>query len=536
MRWLVLAGTVAAAAGRATLLAQRQQIGATHSRALLRKRAAQQPPAGAHPVVGNSPENPLNILDYQVAQPTPLPAVQDGQYCRGGACQYRVTPLPWVAPTTPPPIMYPPSNREFCRGLSCLPAMGMPTNPTMDKFRFDCAHLYNDVGKMHGEEGSRDLNDVKKSFFTWCSGKFPPPLIGACDGLSDVLVMAMHSRVDAAHVGGVDEICTDTFLFIDFMRTAEIDLKLLPGTFPTPPAFIKEQVRIHKVFLPSNLDDQVGTFTPRGRAWRKQAMRMYKAYGFGTTEPLYPVSAASLLQEGQVFPGVSGSGEQDPYSAQYEMDPPCVHGVTKGKLKYQILAGAPPVEVDGPRFEFCANEFAEIMAGFAQTGTMVRTMTKDWCTWQSSVTSWVGQADPLGHPEWDFRRCNNMMTLLSFALRNHLDTGLTSGNVCTQLFLSIGAIDWHDQAVKDAWAAATARTIQAPGLTTTADPALKKAMEEAQEYAKNLYGKMQGQKDMFNNLNDVKMDESAFALVKAPPAPTIPPPPLPTDSFKELEN
>lgn len=252
---------------------------------------------------------------------------------------------------------------------------------------------------------------------------------------------------------------------------------------------------------------------------------MYHAYGFGSSEPLYPVSATTLLQE---------PGEADPYTSQYEMDPPCVHGVTKGQKKYVLLPGAPPVEVDGPRFEFCANEFAEIMAGFAQTGTMVRTMTKDWCNWQSSVTSWVGLVDPLGHPEWDFRRCNNMKALVSFAVRNHLDSGMTSGDVCTQLFLSMGAIDWHADQVANAWAGATARTIESPGLNSAPDPALKKIMEQAQEYAKSLYGKMQGQKDMFENLNNVKMDQAAFSLAKATPPTAPPPPPLPTDEFPEL--
>merc|ERR1719327_2467854 len=43
-----------------------------------------------------------NVLTYQVHNPTPLPAVFGGEFCRGGACQYRVVPPPPIAPTIQP--------------------------------------------------------------------------------------------------------------------------------------------------------------------------------------------------------------------------------------------------------------------------------------------------------------------------------------------------------------------------------------------------------------------------------------------------
>jgi len=39
----------------------------------------------------------------------------------------------------------------------------------------------------------------------------------------------------------------------------------------------------------------------------------------------------------------------------------------------------PPVELPSNLFEYCNDQFSEIMMGFAQTGSMAIQMTKDWC-------------------------------------------------------------------------------------------------------------------------------------------------------------
>lgn len=486
---------------------------------------------GQLPITAESPDNILKVGDYAVAQPTPEAAFLDGMYCRGGACQYRTgAPPPMISPTPPVPIIYPASNRDFCRGFSCSPGMGVPENPALNKFKFDCAHLYNDVGGMSGQDGARSLHDVKESFFNWCKLKFPPHLVENCNGLGDVVTMSMHARTGSPNVGGPAEICSDTFMFLGLANQVRVDLKLMPGAFPQPPAFLTSSMHVSKVFLPAALDNEVGPQTRRGQAWialqRKMrripedAVSLYDFHG-ETARP-------NFLEEGT---------ELDPaYKPDYNQATPCIHGIHKGAHSYTIDQNIPPTEVEGKLYEFCVNEFSEIMAGFAQTGEMVTTMTKDWCNWQSSATSWVGDGDITGHPEWDFRRCNGMKTLVAFALHSDLDKGLGASDVCNKVFLTLGSIEWHEGQVKDAWAPGPLRVIKTPGLSTKADPNAEKLLKEAQEYANKMYSKLRGQKEQFNDLNSVKMDDGAFALHAKLRKPKPLPPPLPTDTFPELDS
>merc|ERR1719265_1229543 len=103
-----------------------------------------------------------------------------------------------------------------------------------------------------------------------------PPLIGNCEGLGDVVVMAMNARANSANFGGAKEICTDLFLFLGAMNQAKVDLKLMPGAFPQPPAFVMKATHLAKVFLPSNLDAAVGPHTSRGQAWLLELKRLHK--------------------------------------------------------------------------------------------------------------------------------------------------------------------------------------------------------------------------------------------------------------------
>ena len=49
------------------------------------------------------------------------------------------------------------------------------------------------------------------------------------------------------------------------------------------------------------------------------------------------------------------------------------------------------------------------------------------------MTDWVGRHNELGHPDWDFRRCEGMQGLVAYALRNDLDAGLGPGDVCRKV-------------------------------------------------------------------------------------------------------
>ena len=58
------------------------------------------------------------------------------------------------------------------------------------------------------------------------------------------------------------------------------------------------------------------------------------------------------------------------------------------------------------------------------------------------------------------------------------------------------------------------------------------------EVVERRYGKLSGQKDMYNDLNAAKMDTAAFSLHHKRRAlkPKPMPPPLPSDSFSELDS
>lgn len=193
--------------------------------------------------------------------------------------------------------------------------------------------------------------------------------------------------------------------------------------------------------------------------------------------------------------------------------------------------GLPPIEIEGNMLQFCSAEFSEIMAGFPQTADTIVDMVGSWCTWQASMTSWVGRAQELGHPEWNFRTCSGMQYFVALFLRNELGTSgaIPPGLVCTKIFLEMPAVYRVEQLIKDAWSGPAGRKLD-NDLLAAAPPGGgvdKKLLRAMQEYAEGLFSKMRGQRDAFFDLNGAKMDDNAF---KQPPTGAPPPmerPPLP---------
>jgi hypothetical protein len=470
-----------------------------------------------------TPENVMNVLNYEIAMPTPEAAIFDGMYCRGGACQYRTgAPPPLVEPTPLVPAVYPRSSSEFCRGLTCLPGMGAPADTAAGGFMINCLRLYIDIGGgMVGQDGARTIADAKASFFKWCTLKFPPPLIGACNGLGEVVVMSLRGSVQSGDVGDASSVCYATYLFIGAARQAEIDLRLLRETLPKMPSLVQEYVSAHKGWLPSSLAQgggDLGPMSPRGKAWR--------AFVLERRRHLVPPQQIPALLQTTLDPA---------FKPDYDQSPPCLLGAaTPHATKIMLNYAIPPAEVDQDLYEFCAGTFAEIMMGFGQTGEMVITMIGDWCSWQSSVSDWVGRHDELGHPDWDFRRCQGMQDLVSYALRNDFASALGPKDVCTKVYLAMGDIEWMAGAVDDAWAGPALRNAPAVALSTASNTdAMKKLMKDAAAYADKVFSKLRKQKDMYEDLNGAKMDTSAFSLAHTHHKPRPPPlPPLPT--FSEL--
>lgn len=537
-----------------------------------------------HPIAGNAPESLANVIDYEISQPTPPPADFAGIYCRGSACQYRVPPPPvTLPPVTPfPNVPYALNQREFCRGLGCFPMMGWPANPALDEWNLNCAHLYDvTAGGLKGSPATRSVNDVRETFENWCVQRVDITELGKCHGpLADVVTMAVSPAVNKPSIGGTADVCLSMFLFDEAANKAFVDMKLLKSALPKSHG--ASLLTIKQQQLSTDLNrfgtGGVGPDSPRGRAWKQ---RLYKHRHLlpkeladaiegemrGAGKWTRPGRGTSFLSRDTIkdtsltgchtqasgpapAPAAGPAGAPaapttppppEPEDAvrgtpQYDMNPPCVHGVDnvpQSDTMYEILPGSPDgtvpnVEVSGDLFTYCKNQMSEIMAGFAQTGSMTITMTKDWCGWQASMTDWIGEKDELGHPDWDHRTCDGMALFTAFALRNNMQDGLTSHAVCQKLFLAKGAIKKMNKLIKDAWVASLRAAPDLGLATATDDAAAAAALQAAQAYANAVFGKMREQKKAFDDINGAKMDTSAFGdsggvtAPKQAPAPELP--------------
>jgi len=534
-----------------------------------------------HPIAGNAPESLANVIDYEIKQPTPPPAGFGGIYCRGSACQYRVPPPPvTLPPVTPfPNVPYGLNQREFCRGLSCFPMMGWPANPALDEWQLNCAHLFDvTAGGLKGDPATRSVMDVRQSFEKWCVQRVDITEIGKCHGpLADVVTMSVSPSVTKPSVGGTADVCLSMFLFDEAAGKTFVDMKLIKSALPKSASLLS--IALNKFGTGG-----VGPDTPRGRAWKqhlykhrqmltKELADAIEGEMRGAGKWTRPHSGTSFLSRDTSLSGdtstdasktgcktqVSGPADPAPAPApgpagpttpapvqpedavrgtpQYDMNPPCVHGVDnvpQSDTMYEILPGSPDgtvpnVEVSGDLFTYCKNQMSEIMAGFAQTGSETVKMTKDWCGWQASMTDWIGQKDELGHPDWDHRTCDAMELFTAFALRNNMQDGLTSHAVCQKLFLAKGAIKKINKLIKDAWVASLRKSPDLGLATAGDDAAAAAALQAAQKYASAIFGKLREQKKAFDDINSAKMDTSAFGdsgpPVTAPqqaPAPGLP--------------
>jgi len=506
------------------------------------------------PISANSPESLQNVADYNIAQPTPLPAAFNGVYCKGGACQYRVVPPP---PTLPPPMTPPPlpvggnvlSGREFCRGLTCIPGLGAPGDANLAAFNFNCLHLFQDVlGGLVGKDDSRTVVQVHESFVKMCQMRVGPLEVGACPTYADTFVGAVAPKVDKATVGGVIEICTDVYWFQIMYKQAEIDLKLTQAALPKEAAASLLANSAWNRFGSGG----VGPSSARGIKWRQWAWK-HNRWPSPPKDPRqlsaegsFATAAASLVDLGApeeeepkpLIPGADADADTPRGLPKYQQNTPCAspkerHEIPQKHTMYQILPGCPdgacgPVEISGDLFTYCANQFSEIMMGFAQTAPQVVQMTKDWCAWQASVSSWIGKKEEFGHPDWNHRTCSNMANLVAFNLRDQLDdvkTGLSSQQVCKKMFLGIGAVHRTDGIMKEAWQTSLRAAPEGGGIPSGDNPEMKKLLEDAQRYADKIFSKLREQKSAFEELNNAKMDTSAFDSSDVEVAP--PPPPAP---------
>jgi len=510
------------------------------------------------PLDAQTPESVANVLDYAIPMPTPLPAAFNGAYCRGGACQYRVAPPPPLPPTpipmTPPPLpiggnML--SGREFCRGLTCIGGMGAPSDPKLGAWNLNCIRLYNDIaGGMVGDDTSRTIVQAYNSFMNVCKLRVGPLEVGACPAYANVILGAEAAKVNSPTVGGAVEVCTDHYWFIVAVKQAEIDLKLTKAALP------KGKSLLSSAFFRFGSGGN-GPSSPRGLKWREW---VYKRKRFppppaqpaqlgpdgGYADAVYDKSALVQITSKDdptpkpPIPGADLDADTPRGLPKYSQNPPCaskkVHIVPQAATKYQIAPGSPdgvvpPTEVDGDLFTYCANQMSEIMMGFAQTAPVTVQMTKDWCAWQASVSSWVGQKDEFGHPDWTHRTCSNMQIFMAYVLKDNLaDTqgGLSAAQVCKKIFLGIGPVHRTESIVSGAWDMQSTRAAPVGGgVPSGSDSGMADLMAQAQEAANKIFSMMRGQAAAYNDLNNAKMDTAAFdsntvANEVPPPAPDLP--------------
>jgi len=518
------------------------------------------------PLDAHSPESIANVGDYAIEMPTPAPAAFNGEYCKGGACQYRVAPPPPLPPT-PIPMLPPPlpvggnplSGKEFCRGLTCIGGMGVPGSGAAALFVGNCVRLYQDIaGGMIGDDSSRTVVEAYQSFEKVCRLRVGPLEVGACPGCAFTVMGAESPKVNSPTVGGAPEVCTDTYWWLQGFYQAEIDLKFTKESLPKGSSFLSTDGATATDALNLFGTGGVGPSTPRGLKWREWVFKHHKnAYA----SPLVPqqlaedggIATAFVQMDSQApkepttpkppIPGADADADTPRGLPKYSQNPPCAikdkHNVPQSATKYQIAPGAPdgysygPTEVDGDLFNYCANQFSEIMMGFAQTADVTIQMTKDWCAWQASVSSWVGKQDEFGHPDWDHRTCTNMQVFMSFVLRDDLADkkgGLGAQQICKKVFLTIGGVHRTESIVDDAWVLQSTRAAPVGGFGAPpgADKGMADLMKHAQEFAAKIFGNMRKQKAGFEALNNAKMDASAFdANTVAMPDPGPPAPDLP---------
>lgn len=409
---------------------------------------------------------------------------------------------------------------------------------------------------MDGTPETRNLVDVRNSFTRLCQRRVGPLEVGACPGYADLFVAAMATQVQQPAVGGIKDACTNAYLFIQAFKGAEVSLKLSAATLPksakTGAASLLSETSELSTTDKLNLlgTGGPGPNTARGKQWSKwygsrkgPTAAADMAAQAATSEADKPMPAQPAL-ESWVQEGASATA-WGPFvprpckETEYQSNPPCVHGSNAPRqavTKYQIAPGCPdgscgPVEISGDLFNYCAAQIGEITLGFAQTGSVVSQMTKDWCDWQSSVTSWVGQGEEYGHPDWNHHTCDAQASLIAFSLRDQLNDagGMGSQSICKKIFLTIGLVHRVDSIVADAWEGSL-RGAPSGGPVPPGpdDPGMKALMEQAAAYAGSVFETMRKDKKAYEDMANVKMDVSAWesqngGQLSAPdPPPSLP--------------
>lgn len=173
------------------------------------------------------------------------PAPLNGVYCRGAACQYR----PDVAgadaaqqagvskPVEPfddkSVSQQDLSQKEFCRGLSCVPGSGHLPDFGREQFVNHCVHLLADLGGgLQGDDESRGVVDVHNSVQQVCKSRVDIHEADFCKDYAAVFVAALSPLYNEQTVGDARQVCSSTLYFMSLAKRAEVDLQLFDASPP----------------------------------------------------------------------------------------------------------------------------------------------------------------------------------------------------------------------------------------------------------------------------------------------------------------
>jgi len=415
----------------------------------------------------------LDLPSVTLPPPTVHPAPFAGQYCRGGACKYRLQmPAGWTLPLLYVPLTL--ADRELCRGLGCVPGAGFPINPAKTTFELKCMHLLQVIGGgLEGQDRSRKINDVRQTFLKICKNRVEYHETIFCGDYADVFVAALSPFVHDLTVGRADAVCSSAFNFMSLFKGAEVNLKFVAAALPKSDSLLE---------LGNSGIPQVGPNSTRGRRWCKRL---------------------SLIRSTTLKDGETGC-------------PGGSNGVINANVKYKIAPGSDdgvmlPTEVSGDLFAYCGAQMEEITGGTRQSAAMFVLLTRDWCSWQTISKSPPGgdllHHEPPEHPEWNSRTCTGMAQLLTFALRQELGEKRTWApqTVCKRIFRAIGSVHAVDRIVANAGSLSITGLPPVGPVQPDADSAeLKTLISEGKLRKRALIGDLAEQKEAMAALKAAK--------------------------------
>lgn len=256
------------------------------------------------------------------------------------------------------------SQKEFCRGLTCVDGMGKPLDRSKETFVAQCAYLFKNGG-IEGSDAYRTVKHVYDSFGKICMPRVGAPEMPLCQAYADVVAAALAPELGEQTVGSVEAICGNLNQFFLEVKQAQIDLMLFQGS-------VKSDEKLDPA--------EVGPTSERGTRW------------------------ANYVKESTPIPLPGQDDESEKITGPTKSSP------EKYKITMPSWDNAlPAVTIPRPLFDHCEAQMTEIMASKTQPANRAAQLTVDWCSFLSTQGT---------RPDWTDRTCRSFGKLMGLALRN----------------------------------------------------------------------------------------------------------------------